>query len=116
MKRLSRLVLSLGLLGLPWVIACAYGTYYKYSKAGRVIDRDTHAGVAGIEVECLVGGKVQSSSVSGPDGDVQLRYDEPCETLRATDSDGSQNGLYAETTMPHVEASATFTVLVGKAE
>jgi len=113
MRKLSRLLLSLAALGLPWVIAACYGTLWKYSKDGRVIDATTQAGIQGIEVDCNKNGAIQSSEYSDTNGQVFLGYDIPCDTLTARDTrdtDGATLQLYETTTIPFDPNADTFTI------
>lgn len=52
MRRISRILLGLLTTSIPVVIAACYGMMYAFSQRGKVIDKDTKAGVAGLRVEC----------------------------------------------------------------
>lgn len=111
LRALSRLALSLGALGLPWTIACAYGTEFVY-RLGKVLDRDTHQPIAGVEVACVQGDRTVSAYTDAS-GDVSVPVDGGCDRLEARDVDGDANGLYATTSIGF-PASDSFTILMTK--
>jgi hypothetical protein len=85
---------------LPFVIAACYGAMYSFSRNGRVIDRRTRAGINGIQVNCNVGGMVDSQTTSYSDGSFYVDSYRQCETLTFEDVDGAANGTYLLRTIP----------------
>ncbi len=53
MKQIARAALRLVLLAVPCVIAACYGMSARFTKQGRVIDKDSHVGVGDIKVGCI---------------------------------------------------------------
>ncbi len=102
MRFVAESLLWLTGLVMPVFIACGYGSPYKYSRRGQVIDAETRAGLKGIQVSCLLSGNVTHSTTrSQSDGSVDLEYDKPCESVRGDDTDGDAGGgLYQSTTVP----------------
>ncbi|MEK7705105.1 MAG: hypothetical protein AAB426_09115 [Myxococcota bacterium] len=91
---------------IPVTIAACYGVAYRFShsQSGRVLDAATSNGIAGIEVTCLVADGEQSTTYSREDGAFELPYEEPCDSVRAADVDGAENGgTYATETVPFDE-------------
>lgn len=114
LRALSRLALSLGALGLPWTIACAYGTEFAY-RLGRVIDRDTHQPIPGIEVTCTFGDRALWTATSDEAGEFSTNSDQGCERLEAADVDGEAHGAYAPASVPFPTGSGgAFTILMTK--
>jgi hypothetical protein len=114
MKHLSRALLKLMTLCFPVVIAACYGPAYRYSKDGKVIDKETHLGIAGIKVDCvLADGTVQDSTTTSPDGSFSLSYDIACSSLAASDVDGELNGKYKPATLVDND-SAMVSILMEK--
>jgi len=117
MKYISRALLRLFTLAVPVVLAACYGppSEWRASKRGKVIDRDTHEGIAGIELSCLrEDGSVENSDYSNFDGSFTLGYDTSCATIEAKDVDGTQNGSYTKTSMPFSETSQIITIQMVK--
>lgn len=115
MKHLSRALLKLMTVCFPVFIAACYGPAYKYGKDGKVIDKETHLGVAAIRVSCLLAdGTVQDATDSSSDGSFYLNYDAPCATITAEDRDGELNGKYKPASLPASEQSSTVTILLEK--
>ncbi|MBI5502459.1 MAG: hypothetical protein HY907_19605 [Deltaproteobacteria bacterium] len=82
-----------------FAIAACYGVMYAYQRTGRVTDAVTHAGIDGIQVNCLVGGVVHSGSSTYDGGRFYLDYDSPCDQVQFTDVDGATNGSYLPRTV-----------------
>lgn len=119
MSKLTRLLAKylLWLIGvaIPVFIAACYGMPYRYTKQGRVIDRDTKQGINAIKVTCIRAGSTQITSYSGPDGGVDLDYDLPCDELLAEDTDGPANGgTYLAATIAYCEPCGDFTIELTK--
>jgi len=83
-----------------FAIAACYGVMYAYQRTGRVTDAVTHAGIDGIQVECLVDGAVHTGSSTFGGGSFYLDYDTPCDQVQFTDVDGAANGTYQPRTVP----------------
>jgi hypothetical protein len=118
-RALARLVLSLGIIGVPWTIACAYGMPVSYSKKGMVVDQETHVGIAGILVTCTRAGETPTGSNTDKDGSVTVTYyDEAgCDSLDASDVDGDAgNGRYEPSSIPFDGTSATFSIMMSRAK
>lgn len=77
---------------VPVVIAACYGMAYRYTRQGRVVDRATGQGVAGMKVTCAQGGATAST---GADGAFTLPDDDRCDSVQVEDADGAANGAYA---------------------
>jgi hypothetical protein len=73
MRWLARLLLGLVTSAVPVVIAACYGSPHRSVQRGRVIDKNTRAGVAGLLVECRTGTNVATDTCySGADGSFNL--------------------------------------------
>jgi hypothetical protein len=118
MKRLSRILLRAVGVVSPVVIAACYGPLVGFEKNGRAIDATTKAGIAGIQVDCLIGGAVQEvPAITGEQGYFYFhKTDEaPCDQLRFTDTDGEANGgTYQTKTVPCVNDGAEAVVELSK--
>ena len=116
-RALARLVLSLGVIGVPWTIACGYGMPVTYNKKGMVVDKDTHVGIGGILVTCARAGKTPIGSNTDADGSVTVvYYDEAgCDSLDASDVDGDAGGgRYAPASIPFENGTAPFSILMSR--
>jgi len=104
LKNIARACLRVVMLTLPVVIAACYGMPAKFSKNGKVIDKQTQAGIADIRVSCVEANGTVSASASsyGTDGAFILYYDTACDHLDATDTVTNYAGAarYQETTVP----------------
>ncbi|MBN2359801.1 MAG: hypothetical protein JXR83_10135 [Deltaproteobacteria bacterium] len=108
MQIIKRSLLWLMTAAVPVVIAACYGPYYNYTKSGRVLDKQTRAGVANIAVSCAdpaadppaadagavedAGGYQPSVFVTGPDGAFYWGGYQACNKLKFEDVDGQENG------------------------
>lgn len=111
MRGLAKLGLWVLGTAVPVFIAACYGIAYRFNRAGHVVDRQSGAGIAGIEVACLQGETETDIAYSSEDGSFSLNFDEPCESVRATDVDGDMNGgAYQSTTVPLPEPEETFVI------
>lgn len=127
MKSLARACLRLSLLAampLTLSVCSCYGAPATYhSRSGRVIDRETHEGIARIRVDCVdAAGAVLNSEESwaeaGEEGRFELGYDEdaPCDHIEATDGrplDGGE-GRYLKASAPFAQGSAHLTILMDR--
>ncbi len=85
MKKLARACLRLTLFALPMAIAACYGMVARYSKEGKVVDKDTHESLSDITVKCVdAKGNVTATAISYG-GTFNLQHDEPCDHLDAAD-------------------------------
>jgi hypothetical protein len=99
--RLARAGLRLLMFAVPVLIACCYGVRQMF-RHGRVVDRQTGAGIAGIQVEGLRDDGTPAFSVaSASDGGFTVSEEHPPASLRATDVDGALNGEYVTTVVPY---------------
>jgi hypothetical protein len=100
MIEVKRVLLGVVTALCPVVLAACYGPP-SMMISGKVVDRDTKAGIPEIQLNCRAGDKPQGEIVrSGADGSFALsgRF---CETIEVRDMDGPQNGgLYADETVP----------------
>ena len=106
MRRIKKALLGLVTVMSPVVLAACYGPAYKEIEfSGKVVDRETKAGVSGARVECLVDGEALSTVHSGVDGVFNLASPIPCDAFRVIDVDaGANGGPYQEQTVPAVDA------------
>lgn len=135
MKQTARAALRLVLLAVPCVIAACYGMSARFTKQGRVIDKDSHAGVGDMKVGCIdSAGKEVASAITNtawidpapdagvagaadtgvevPDtttGTYTLWHDVECDHLEVTDTK-SPARYVAQKTVPY----ATETVVLEK--
>lgn len=82
-------------------IACAYGTPWRYTKSGHVLDAGTKQGIPGIQVACVDAASiVMRQTMTGASGRFELGLDVECDALAFTDVDGAENGAYAAASLP----------------
>jgi hypothetical protein len=86
MVRVARLLLRLVVMAIPVVIAACYGIPYRFSRGGKVLDRQTRQGVEGISVTCLGANGESFEDHSDAQGQFVLHYDERCEVLELEDT------------------------------
>jgi hypothetical protein len=102
MKNVSRWMLGLVTSAIPVVIAACYGVAYTFSQRGRVVDKSSKAGVAGLKVECRsTSNAVGDISYSESDGQFSLfaTSSDSCTNVRVTD-EREVGTHYATTTVP----------------
>ncbi len=102
MKRVSRCLLGLVTCVVPVFIAACYGVMNTFSQRGRVVDKDTKAGIAGLRVECRNANQtVTDMTHSAQDGAFALYAESAssCATV-AVDDDREAGARYASTTVP----------------
>ncbi len=100
MRRVSRFLLGMVTTSIPVVIAACYGMMYQFSQRGRVIDRNSKAGVAGLRVECRTdSNSMTDRTYSASDGsfDLHTTSSDDCTTI-AVDDDRESGARYASTT------------------
>src|SRR5512139_787180 len=104
MRWLARI--ALGALGsvVSVFIACAYGTPWRYVKAGRVVAAGTAEGIPGIEVGCVLGGGLADVASTDAGGRFTLHVDRSCDEVTFADVDGAQNGAYVDAALAFVAA------------
>jgi putative lipoprotein (rSAM/lipoprotein system) len=78
---------------VPVIIACAYGTPFRFAKSGKVQDATTKNAIPGIQVSCLQDGQSDNETWTDTDGQFYLEYNE-CSELKFEDIDGTENGEY----------------------
>lgn len=111
MKILAHVLLKLMTAAIPVVIAACYGPSYRYYKSGKVVDKQTGAGISAISVTCQdAAEKLLDSAVTTADGSFILAYDTSCARLLAEDTDGELNGAYVTTSVPFDEAADSITI------
>ncbi|HEY3357555.1 MAG TPA: hypothetical protein VGQ83_30165 [Polyangia bacterium] len=79
------------------MIAACYGTAYRFGKTGKVLDAATRAGVAGVTVTCVAGGRETRAVRTAANGSFQLMTQRECDELRVADGAGAR---YAATSVP----------------
>jgi len=115
MKTLARWGLKLLALATPVVIAACYGAPVNSNNVkqtcGTVQDATNQAGIAGIQVTCLQGGQELDVVYTDSTGFFCALTNSPatCDTLRAEDVDGAENGgtYLTATATPAADGSAT---------
>ena len=88
MRIISRFLLGIVTTAIPVVIAACYGMAYTFSQRGRVIDRDSKAGVPGLRVDCRSASNATTdSTLSASDGAFDLHALSPasCATIAVQD-------------------------------
>jgi hypothetical protein len=113
MKTVSRWMLGLVTSAIPVVIAACYGVAYTFSQRGRVVDKSTKAGVAGLKVECRSSSNaVSDMSYSENDGQFSLfaTNSASCVNVRVTD-EREIGARYATATVPS-DPNKTLTIEV----
>jgi len=83
-----------------FAIAACYGVMYGFQRAGRVTDAVTHEGIDGIQVNCILRGRVHSGTSSYDGGRFYLDYDNECDEVEFLDLDGPANGTYLDQRVP----------------
>ncbi|MBI5544480.1 MAG: hypothetical protein HY901_11355 [Deltaproteobacteria bacterium] len=115
MKSLARACLRLAMLAVPVVIAACYGPIARYSRSGKVIDKDTHANLSDIEVSCVSKDGIEAESARSYQGDFTLYYDVPCDHFEASDT--VSPARYQKQTVAFSEESAgTLTISMEKVQ
>ena len=98
MKWIAKFFLWLLSIAIPVFIAACYGPSVKYSKSGKIIDGQSRLGVQGIQVTCMVNGRVEDTAISEVNGDFIIWYNTPCDELHFKDVDGVSNGQHPDQT------------------
>jgi hypothetical protein len=99
MRRISRLLLGIVTGIVPVFIAACYGIANSFSQHGKVVDKTSKAGVAGLRVECLSGSNnVSDMTHTAADGAFALytMSASSCTTI-AVDDDREAGARYAST-------------------
>ncbi len=100
MRRVSRYLLGIVTCAVPVFIAACYGIAMSFSQRGRVIDKDSKAGVGGLRVECLTASSaVSDMTTTALDGafDLHTADQASCTTI-AVDDQRAASSHYASTT------------------
>jgi putative lipoprotein (rSAM/lipoprotein system) len=108
-KTFARLGLKLLTLFVPVTIAACYGGPVRFSACGKIVDAQSQAPIAGVEVRCTDGTTTGTPSFSyagepvngWSSGDFCADADTPsqCTSLLFTDVDGATNGTYQTKTV-----------------
>jgi len=136
MKLIKHSLLWMLTAAVPVFIAACYGINYQYSKKGRVLDKETRAGIANIEVSCVDPAAVApvvdagagedagatedagyrpSGFSSSDDGSFYWGGFEPCNKLKFEDIDGQENGgLYLTKIEPFSDSEQELVVEMEK--
>ena len=88
MRIISRFLLGIVTFVIPVVIAACYGLAYTFTQRGRVIDKNSKAGVAGLRVDCRSASNATTdSTLSASDGAFDLHALSPasCATIAVQD-------------------------------
>lgn len=100
MRRISRLLLGIVTCVVPVFIAACYGIAYTFTQRGRVVDKTSKTGVAGLRFECRsASNSVSDVTHTAADGtfDLHARDANACTTI-AVEDDGRATTRYASTT------------------
>lgn len=100
MRRVSRFLLGIVTTSIPVVIAACYGMMYEFSQRGKVVDKSSKAGVAGLRVECRSETNTMTDrTYTATDGAFTLSTtsSSACKTI-AVDDDRESGARYASTT------------------
>lgn len=100
MRKMSRFLLGIVTTAIPVVIAACYGMAYQFSQRGKVVNKTTKAGVAGLRVECRTDSNAMTDrTYSATDGSFDLYTSSRggCKTI-AVDDDRESGARYASTT------------------
>ena len=116
MKVLARACLRLATLALPVIVACSPA---RFSREGRVIDKDTHGVLAGVEVQCVLGsGTVEDTETSGADGSFILWFDTACDHLHAHAPSVGDGGsaVYGDLDEPYTAGTGSVALQMSKSQ
>lgn len=100
MRRMSRFLLGIVTTAIPVVIAACYGMAYEFAQRGKVVNKSTKAGVAGLRVECRTESNAMTDrTYTASDGAFALHAasQDGCRTI-AVDDDRESGARYASTT------------------
>ena len=86
MTKIYRVLVYLVTFAIPVVIAACYGPSYRYRKGGKVLDKQSKAPIALIDVTCVVDGGWSPTERTQGNGTFQLMFDTPCQSISAVDS------------------------------
>jgi hypothetical protein len=113
MRRVSRFLLGIVTTSIPVVIAACYGMMYEFSQRGKVVDKSSKSGVAGLRVECRSETNTMTDrTYTATDGAFALSAasSSACRTI-AVDDDRESGARYASTTAQS-DASRDLTIEV----
>jgi hypothetical protein len=103
LRHCAKALLCLVTCAIPVFIAACYGGPVGSSEPcqGKVVDKTTNVGIAGIEIRCMVAGSAYDAGWSASDGsfNVSRPTSSSCDSLVALDVDGSSNGSYRSTSV-----------------
>ncbi len=112
LRRVAGWVLKLVTCTIPVFIAACYGVPYRFRPCpGKVVDKTTQVGIPGIEVRCRRGGDFVNVTSTSPDGSFILDVpEEGCDSIDASDVDGTANGSYLDGSLQPVPPACDVTI------